>query len=317
MSVRVPIELLACPACGGALRQRNDCPRAPSSCRPALAAATRLCCAACGLEFPVLDGVPILMTPEDRERFGARLDRGEGAAMAARYGQRESAGLKARLKRALTPPLPLVHNPAEARLACPPGSHNLWIGGGGASTPGFFNLDVSPFPGVDVVANVERLPFRDATLDSIECDAVLEHVARPDAAGHEMHRALKPGGMLHAVVPFCHPYHAYPADFRRWTVSGFADWVAQFGFDVTAAGVRTGPTATLLTLALEYLKVLFGAGTAGKAAYAAAGWLLFPLRYLDVWLNRTPRAAWLANHVFVLARKPTDSAHGGAASALR
>ncbi len=298
MTFSFPIELLACPACGGALRRDGAC----------------LCCAGsgvsgehaggCGASYAVAEGVPILMTPADRERFGTRLERPEGAAMAARYGERASASLPARIKRALAPPLPLVHNAHEPRLPCPSGSCNLWIGGGGARTEGFVNLDVGLFPGVDVVANAERLPFQDCALDSIECDAVLEHVERPDEVARQMYRTLKPGGLLHAVVPFCHPYHAYPADFRRWTASGFAAWIAGFGFEVTASGVRTGPTATLLTFVLEYTKALFGAGTAGKAAYAAAGWLLFPLRYLDLWLNRTPRAEWLANHVYVLARKP-------------
>lgn len=296
MIFNLPIELLACPACGGALEPRGAC----------------LCCAGvsgeqrsgCGASYAAVEGVPILMTPEDRERFGTRLEEGEGAAMAGRYGARANTNLAARLKRALAPPLPLVHNRQEPRLPCPPGSYNLWIGGGGARTPGFINLDVGLFTGVDIVGNAERLPFRGCALDSIECDAVLEHVERPDEVARQMYRTLKPGGLLHAVVPFCHPYHAYPADFRRWTPSGFAAWIAGFGFEISAAGVRTGPTATLLTFALEYVKALFGGGVAGKAAYAAAGWLLFPFRYLNLWLNKRPRSEGLANHVYVLARKP-------------
>lgn len=287
-SLRLPLELLACPGCRAALEAAGECLR----------------CRACSATYPVAGGVPLLLTEADRARFGVRLGEHEGAAMAARYGQRASNTLAARLKRALRPPPPLVHNPAEPALPCPPGSFNLYIGGGGRSTPGFFNLDIGLFPGVDLVANAERLPVRDATLDAVECDAVLEHVEDPEALAAEIFRVLKPGGLLHVVVPFCHPYHAYPADYRRWTQPGLVCWFEGFGFEVLESGARTGPTATLLTFVLEYCKLLFGGRSLGKAAYAAAGWVLFPLRYLDFWLNRRPHAHLLANHVFLLARKP-------------
>ena len=41
-----------------------------------------------------------------------------------------------------------------------------------------------------------------------------------------------------------------------------------------------------------------------KPAYAAAGWLVWPFRYLDVWLNRRPDAHVLANSIYALVRKP-------------
>ncbi len=282
------VELLACPACRGALAE----------------AAEGLQCSGCRAIYPVQRGVPLLMTPEDRQRFGARLDDTEGAAMQARYAERGSSAALARLKRALRPPLPLVHNPAEPHLETPPGSANLYIGGGGRQTPGFLNLDIGFFGGVDIVGNAERLPFRDAVLDAVECDAVLEHVEDPNRLAGEMLRVLKPGGNVHIVVPFCHPYHAYPADHRRWTETGLRDWLVGLGFRPLQTGVRTGPTATLLVFLLEYNKVLLGTGRLGKAAWAISGWFLFPLRYLDMWLNRTGRAHLLANHVYALAEKP-------------
>lgn len=288
--MRVPLEILACPECTSPLQASGDC----------------LHCPGCGGAYPVMASVPVLMVPQDRARFGVRLEQAGGTEMAARYRERASVALGARLKRVLSPPRPLVHNPAEPALPCRPGSRNLYLGGGGRSVPSFFNLDIAMFPGVDVVANAERLPFADEALDGIECDAVLEHVEAPESLAREALRVLRPGGHFHAVVPFCHPYHAYPADYRRWTKAGLGHWLTGLGFEVVAAGVRTGPTATLLTFLLDYLKLLCGGGRAGKAAYVAAGWALFPLRYVDGWLNRRPGAELLANHVFVLARKPAD-----------
>lgn len=283
----VPLELLACPACRGSLTS----------------AAGILRCSSCAADYEIRGGVPILMIPDDRARYGVRFREAEGATMAARYGERASGSAVARLKRALRPPLPLIHNPAEPQLPAPAGSANLWIGGAGRATPGFINLDLHLFPGVNLVANAERLPFRDAVLDSVECDAVLEHAENPERLVCEILRVLNPHGLVHAVVPFCHPYHAYPSDFRRWTQPGLTRLLEEAGFQLIAAGVRTGPMATLLAFTLEYAKVLLGGGALGKSAYTALGWILFPLRYADLLLYRSERAALLANHVYALARK--------------
>lgn len=120
-----------------------------------------------------------------------------------------------------------------------------------------------------------------------------------------MFRVLKPGGYLHIAVPFCHPVHLYPGDYTRWTMDGLRELVADF--DVVDIGVRTGPTATLLTVLLEYLKLL-SPKPLRKPVYAVAGWLLWPLRYLDALLLRQPDAHILANTIYVLARRPQTEA---------
>jgi hypothetical protein len=43
-------------------------------------------------------------------------------------------------------------------------------------------------------------------------------------------------------------------------------------------------------------------------AHGVLGWLLFPLRYLDVWLLRSPYAGRLGNHCYCWFRKPSSSA---------
>jgi hypothetical protein len=73
--------------------------------------------------------------------------------------------------------------------------------------------------------------------------------------------------------------------------------------DIAGRGRPHGPTATLLTFLLEYVK-LCAPRPLRKPAYAVAGWLVWPLRYLDVWLNRQPEAHVLANSIYALVRKP-------------
>ena len=71
----------------------------------------------------------------------------------------------------------------------------MWIGAAGQNIPsGFVGIDLVNFPGVDVVADVEAMPFPDQSVGRVECDAVLEHVPHPAKAISEIFRVLKPGG---------------------------------------------------------------------------------------------------------------------------
>jgi SAM-dependent methyltransferase len=216
--------------------------------------------------------------------------------MARRYFRRHS-----RLYGFLRPPLPLVYNRKEARLPECAGV-KLFLGGAGNSVPpSFVNVDLCPFPGVNVVADVEGLPFADGSVAAIECDAVLEHVQRPSKAVAECARVLRPGGFMHVVVPFCHPFHEYPRDYQRWTLDGLKELLR--GFEIVDAGIRTGPTATLLTILLEFVKAA-SPEPLKTPAYVLCAWIVWPLRYLDLWLNGRPDARLLANHIYALVRKP-------------
>ena len=51
------------------------------------------------------------------------------------------------------------------------------------------------------IGNIQQLPFRGSTYNSIICSEVLEHVESPKEAIKEMVRVLKPGGVLAISVP--------------------------------------------------------------------------------------------------------------------
>jgi SAM-dependent methyltransferase len=186
----------------------------------------------------------------------------------------------------------------------PLGRWNLYIGGAGRAVDGFVNLDLFPMPGVDVAADAHRLPFGDALFQRIECDAVLEHVRSPEQVMAEMLRVLAPGGYLHLVTPFCHPFHEYPKDYRRFTLDGLKELAGPL--EVVAEGWRTGPTATVLVFAIEYGKLLLPWRWWRAAAHGVLGWSLFPLRYLDLALLRTPQAGRLGNHCYLWLRKRAE-----------
>jgi SAM-dependent methyltransferase len=184
----------------------------------------------------------------------------------------------------------------------PLGKRNLYIGGAGVRPDGYINLDLFAVPGVDVSADVEHLPFADDTFQAVECDAVLEHVRNPETAMREIERVTAAGGFIHLVTPFCHPFHEYPRDYRRFTIDGLKALAP--GMEVVAEGWRTGPTATLLVFTVEWLKLWFDSRLWRALAHGIFGWLLSPLRYLDLWLLRSPYAGRIGNHCYVWFKKP-------------
>jgi len=216
------------------------------------------------------------------------------------YRRRASRDWRGRLRRALTPPVPFVMNPAEPN-DFPLGRWNLYIGGAGRRVDGYVNLDIAAVPGVDVVADAERLPFRDGVFQRVECDAVLEHVRRPEQVMREIERVSAAGGYAHVVTPFCHPFHEYPKDYRRFTLDGLKQMAGEL--TVVTEGWRTGPTATMLVFAIEYGKLLFPWRAWRLACGGVMGWVLWPLRYLDLLLFRSARAGRIGNHCYLWLRK--------------
>lgn len=218
-----------------------------------------------------------------------------------KYRKRESRQWRDRLRRALEPPALFVMNPAEPK-DFPLGRWNLYLGGAGRRVEGYVNLDLFAVPGVDIAADAQALPFPDAVFTRVECDAVLEHVRDPERVMSEMRRVLAPGGYIHLVTPFCHPFHEYPKDYRRYTIDGLKELAGPL--EVVAEGWRTGPTATMLVFFYEYAKLLLPWRIWRAAVHGVVGWALFPLRYLDLALFRKKDARRLGNHCYVWLRKP-------------
>ena len=250
------------------------------------------------------DGDPIhRLCPDGRNTaYGILFFVGDGmaAGLEARYRQRSSRRWRDRLARWIQPPAPFIMNPAEPR-DFPLGRWNLYIGGAGRVVAGYVNIDLVAMPGVDVAADAEQLPFASDIFQRVECDAVLEHVRHPERVIEEIRRVAAPGGYIHLVTPFCHPFHAYPEDFRRFTIDGLKELAGPM--EVVAEGWRTGPTATLLVTAIEYVKLLLPFRVWRAVAHVACGWVVFPLRYLDLLLFRAPAAGRIGNHCYLWLRK--------------
>ncbi|PIR87647.1 MAG: hypothetical protein COU10_03545 [Candidatus Harrisonbacteria bacterium CG10_big_fil_rev_8_21_14_0_10_45_28] len=94
------------------------------------------------------------------------------------------------------------------------------------------NCDLQPLLGVDVVCDLDKLPFDNAFFDGILSVAVLEHCRHPWMATEEMSRVLKKKGVLICAVPFFQPIHNIPSDYFRFTPAGLVSILEEAGFYV-------------------------------------------------------------------------------------
>lgn len=83
----------------------------------------------------------------------------------------------------------------------------------------------------DVFADAACLPFADASIDTVLCLEVIEHVRAPNHMLAEIARVLRPGGRLFLSMPFLYPIHDAPFDFQRFTEHGLRR-------DLAAAGLQ-------------------------------------------------------------------------------
>lgn len=84
----------------------------------------------------------------------------------------------------------------------------------------YFGFDINPHKKLDFVSSVDHIAALDKSFDSILCTEVLEHLPTPQIAINEIHRILKPGGVLILSAPQEYWLHEEPHDYYRYTKYG-------------------------------------------------------------------------------------------------
>lgn len=287
--------LLACPDCRGPLELAGDSPFA---------------CPGCGRSFEMRGAVPLL-APRNRE---ATLSAGERFFL-------EEPGRMVQLRRRhprLARLLELPDYAAGGIAALPecgrwfnqhvergvPGERILNLGSGVHKIyrhPGLVNFDIAPHDNTDVAGDGEHLPFREAVFDGVLLDAVIEHLAHPQRVVAEVHRVLKPGGVVLAHVPFLYPFHAAPHDYQRYTPMGLRMLFEEF--EILEAGTDRRPGRAVLEVLTAYAAGFSDNRNVSYALRWLTAWAWQPVKWLDGWLSKRAKADYVTASSSILARK--------------
>jgi SAM-dependent methyltransferase len=84
---------------------------------------------------------------------------------------------------------------------------------------------------LDVVGNLDALPFASAAFDASLNVVTLEHVREPARVLVEIARTLAPGGRFLLIAPHEWEEHQQPHDYYRYTRYGLDYLLRQAGFD--------------------------------------------------------------------------------------
>lgn len=236
-------------------------------------------CGTCNAMYPLLDGVPILLS--SRSPLACR-------SMEEWHREKTHADnvSKYRHRKLLPPTTPynlglphfkkVVECVSDRELAL-----NLASGRMPSAGPGWINVDLRPSINVNIIADAHFLPFADDTFKAVVCTNSLEYFRRPWQAADEMVRVLAPGGMLYVNTAFVLPYCQDRFRFHGSALVELFDDLEVFGPYATA-----GPMRTIARLAEQTARALLPWKPASFALAWLVSWCLHPLKFLDLWLLR-------------------------------
>lgn len=165
------------------------------------------------------------------------------------------------------------------------------------------NIDFYPFPNVDIVSDISRLPFEDNSVDAIINEAVLEHDKNPQALVREMYRILKQGGLIYITVPFVASFHSSPNDYYRWSKQGLRELLKDFKEE--EIGIICGPTSAMLSIFNEWLAIIlsFGLKHLHQVLLIILTIITSPLKIIDYLIYKFPSSQNIAYGFYYIGKK--------------
>jgi SAM-dependent methyltransferase len=274
--------------------------------RPRAFCANKECCYS-RLGFPSAHGQPVLIDFEDSIFERGAYEDANGSVL-SRDVTRQSMG--SRLHRFTNGKNPVAAENCARFLRDAKALSDrpliLVIGGGtigsgadelyGDSSIELVGTDVYASPHTILVVDGHKLPFEDGLFDGVWIQAVLEHVLDPGAVVSEIHRVLRPSGLVYAETPFMQQVHERAYDFTRFTQSGHR-WLFR-RFEEISAGPVTGPGVALLW-SIRYFARALGAGDKLSRLISLP---FFWIRFFD-WFSDDRRTADAASGLFFFGRR--------------
>lgn len=142
-------------------------------------------------------------------------------------------------------------------------------------------FDVYASPLTQFVGDAHSIPLADRSVDGVWIQAVLEHVVDPHGVVAELHRVLRPRGLVYSEMPFMQQVHEGAFDFVRLTERG-QRWLFRH-FEEVETGIVAGPGESLVWSVDHFVRGLTRSRLLGRMSAVA----LFGL----VWMDRLQRRA--------------------------
>lgn len=126
------------------------------------------------------------------------------------------------------------------------------------------------------VCDLTRIPVAGLSYDGVVLSQVLEHTPEPLVVLEELHRVLRPGGLLFYSGPFFYEEHEIPYDFFRYTQYGVRYLLQKASFLIERIDWLEGYACTVAYQLETMARGLprdprsYGGGLAGVAASAVA-----------------------------------------------
>lgn len=307
------------PALSASTRQLFRCPRCFAPLTAPAGDAFECGSLACAARFPVVNGIPILID-EAKSIFSL-------SDFMAQKDTTFTYRSQAPLKKFLTRWLPNINLNVKAaanykrllkELVTPGVKCKVLIVGGGIMGKGMEEIyacpdleivgsDVSFGPCTQVICDGHDLPFCDGAFDAVIVQAVLEHVLDPYRCVDEIHRVLKPCGVVYAETPFMQAVHMGRFDFTRFSHLGHRRLFRKF--DSISDGPVCGP-GMALSWSYQYFLLSFVRGSLLVSAVKFFTRITtFWWKYFDYWLIDKPGSFDAASGYYFLGRKSAAVLH--------
>ena len=105
--------------------------------------------------------------------------------------------------------------------------------------------------GVDKVLNLHEIAVPDESVGTILTCDTLEHVEFPQKALSEIHRILKPGGMVFLSTVLDFRIHDSPADYWRFTPDGLRSLFKPFSYVFLGSAGRESFPHTVIAIGIK------------------------------------------------------------------
>ncbi|GAC1539128.1 MAG: hypothetical protein NVS2B7_10680 [Herpetosiphon sp.] len=161
--------------------------------------------------------------------------------------------------------------------------------------------DVSWGPRTTLMSDAHDIPFTEATFDGVIVQAVLQHVVDPYRCVEEIHRVLRPDGLVYAETPFMQQVHGGKYDFTRFTHLGHRRLFRRF--TEIDSGACCGPGMALAWSYQYFLTSWVTSKPARRLLLAFARMTSFYLKYFDYFLAKRPATIDAASGYYFMGKK--------------